>query len=342
MRAIIQHSLFFALCAAAVVGVRADVVVLAGGESMSGSLVRIEEFTLVFRTTLQGQLMVPMDTIEGLTTSNNYVVTLTNDRVYYAKFQSSDGKNVLTPLDGGDPLPVTFAEVLEASLIPPTPQRAEEVVGEGPATSGRAGVGMLGRSGTEGTVGPVLRMQAERSSPAGILEGSLSVEPGDEVDWLEARAGYRFDTAMSFDPLLEVGVERNLQEHLQLRSGLLFGMLYPAIDAETASLDAVLGLEVEHEDREGTRGDEINLNLRLGLRYESLWLRESTFTSELALLPGLDDFGEFRARSQSALAFPLSQRLRLRLDLLLDYDSQPFQTNKPLNAGVGASVEVEF
>jgi hypothetical protein len=328
----------------------ADVVVLSGGETMSGSLVRVEEATLVFRTSLQGQLMVPMDSIEGLTTTNNYVVTLESDTVYYGRFDHDKEIHLLRPLDGSEPIPLKLAEVKEATLIPPTAHAEESAPdAKGDLWSGSASAGVLSRTGAADTVGPLLRIEGRRREGDNTVYGEAALEPGEDMEWLRARAGYRAGGGAPFDPLIEVGLERSQQEHLQLRAGLMLGLLYPAEIGETASLDALLGLELEHEDWEVQQlsagsedGDDLDLNLRLGLRYKTRWLREGSISSDLYLIPGLTDFGDFRARSESAVTWPLAQRLRLRLDLLLDYDNAPHQTNSNWNAGVGASVQLDF
>ena len=88
------------------VNASADVLVLDSGESLSGSLIRIKEGTLTFKTSLSGQMMVPVDTVKSLVTDKNYVVTRGDGATRYGRFSSRDAASVLIPLNGADAEPV--------------------------------------------------------------------------------------------------------------------------------------------------------------------------------------------------------------------------------------------
>ncbi|HNT87672.1 MAG TPA: hypothetical protein PKL84_07380, partial [Candidatus Hydrogenedentes bacterium] len=111
--------------------VDADVVKLNDQDTLTGSVVRIVEGTLVFRTSLAGQVMAPMDTLRGLTTDANMVITLTGDKVLYGKFRNTPEGQQVVPLDGGPPAPLVLAEVAEAMPIPATAESPPEPVSAG-------------------------------------------------------------------------------------------------------------------------------------------------------------------------------------------------------------------
>ena len=131
------------------------------------------------------------------------------------------------------------------------------------------------------------------------------------------------------------------------------------VDVSYRSYDA--GLAPESEDRvvqrhlTMLRGDDdtqskMDLNLRLQLRYTQLLFESSRFFAngtleeDLVLTPSLGTLGDFRARSESSLLVGLgSEALRLRLNLLLDYDNNtPFDALEKWNTGVGAGLEWDF
>ena len=63
----------------------------------------------------------------------------------------------------------------------------------------------------------------------------------------------------------------------------------------------------------------------------------------LYLYPSITDLGEFRAESNTALLFPVSTKLQLRLDLLVEYDnSLPFNRLDHWQTAVGAGLQVDF
>ena len=64
------------------------------------------------------------------------------------------------------------------------------------------------------------------------------------------------------------------------------------------------------------------LSLRLSKHYEQPLFWKSTFTSDAAITPNLEEIGEFRATSNLGLVTPLSEMLQLRVGLASEYDSQ--------------------
>ena len=102
----------------------ADILVLEDGERLSGQVVRVTGGTLVFRTTLSGQMMVPMDTVETLATQGNLVISMRDERIHYGRFARQTGQPQILPLDGSPPRTVDLAQVEEALPIPSPPGSA--------------------------------------------------------------------------------------------------------------------------------------------------------------------------------------------------------------------------
>jgi putative salt-induced outer membrane protein YdiY len=84
-------------------------------------------------------------------------------------------------------------------------------------------------------------------------------------------------------------------------------------------------------------------SIRIGAHYEQKLGKASTLTDDLALLPNLEDFSEFRMTNEVALITPLSKRLALKVSLQTQYDSLAEQTGgEPWDNTLVTGLRFEF
>jgi hypothetical protein len=57
----------------------------------------------------------------------------------------------------------------------------------------------------------------------------------------------------------------------------------------------------------------------LTLRYARALFKGGRISENLLVYPSITELGNLRARSESVVSFPFTSRLRLKLDLLLDF-----------------------
>lgn len=93
-------------------------VVLNNGESLSGTFSRIRENTLVFRTSLQGQMITPLDNVRTLSAGTPLYISMMDDRVYYGRLAVHENGQVIHPLDGGAPIRITVSDIQDTLPIP--------------------------------------------------------------------------------------------------------------------------------------------------------------------------------------------------------------------------------
>jgi hypothetical protein len=344
--------IFLAVCAGA------DVLLLEEGESLSGSLVRIDMGTLVFRTALEGQMMAPMNTVRGLTTQANLVITLNDGSVLYGRLAGKAPDARVLPIDGGEARPVVFAEIKEAMIIPATPQPGNGGVEEWHTS---ASTGVLGRTGTQDQVDAFARLEVSREGADTGFRSSLILQRDDPdrfPGFLRSESEIRFQKDAPFDPIATAALERDIYTGLGLRAAIGLGLARPVLDQQTHRLDGLAGLSFFHEDWnlsnlgdlrnefhpfEDRRKSETGLDLELGLRYSRALFMDSILTGDMTFYPRLTDFGALRVRSEAALTVPVFRKLHLRLDIVLDYDNKPrFRAVDKWNAHFGASVGLDF
>lgn len=345
-----KHTHLFAILLALLSGLqaRADLLVLEGQESLSGRLVRVREGSAVFRTTLQGQMMAPMEHVEALSTEGDYVVTFQDESVQYGRFVIEEGKTLLQPIAGGDAGLLNLKTVLEATLLP----RSQGGEGDQGATTLSAQLGAQVRSGKSSAVEPVVGLSMGNRSGQNQLQGDLSVERADAEAfpaWLRGQLEWRSGGG-AWGPFAHLNVLRDRDNALNVRGEASLGLgrvLASWNGGDENSLYALAGVNLSYEDWQsaisGGEKSETEAGLRLGLRYARSISGGSELSSSLDVVPSLTDFGAFRAGAGAALLLPMSDRLYLRLHLLIEYDEErALREVDRWNSSVGASVRFGF
>ena len=99
-----------------------DLLTLQGGETLTGTLLRIRSGTLVFRTSLEGQMMLPLDRARSLSTVNAFSLKMSDGRMLIGRFSQEEQQQLLLPPDPALPVFLVLEEIAEALPIPATTQ----------------------------------------------------------------------------------------------------------------------------------------------------------------------------------------------------------------------------
>lgn len=101
------------------------------------------------------------------------------------------------------------------------------------------------------------------------------------------------------------------------------GMGYHLLARKTAALDAELGINYQH--REGLNGAPNRKVFQSRIGQELTWevVPKITLTEQVAILPFLDDLGEYQVRVRGNLGFGIVRHLSLNLTVLNLYDTLP-------------------
>jgi hypothetical protein len=334
----------WALCLLICLSSAADFVALAPGESMSGRLLRIESGVLVFRTNLSGQMMVPMDTIQALTTKENLALSMNDETAYYGRLIQRDGQAMLLPL-GGLAQAIQLSDIRDAEVIPrPKTGTGDESLNKG--LHGTLETGVLFRENPDSASAPFIRMEAELRTKRAEVDAEIltGLEGGGASSSLmqgEFVATTRVDAATA--PYLHGEFHRESAAPVERRTGLSLGVRHDFSRDDTQALRGFLGLNASREDVH-SKGDTTGLGLQLGLRYSRGLFARSELTSAFMAYPSFRRAGDVRLQSQTGLSLPfLTQRLRLHFDLRFEYDKRSaIAESDALRAAFGASVGMDF
>ncbi len=339
----------------------ADIVVLRDRDSFSGRVLRIDDGILVFRTAHAGQLMAPMDTLRSLSTESNLMITLDDARILYGRLDGGDTQKLI-PLDGTEPLQLELASIVDAIVIPADARPLEEPSNLEEWRSA-LGVGLQFRSGACDSLEPYTHIEATREREQGTVGGELRLERADPDDfpaWLRGSLTWeRTGEERTLYPQASLSLVRDTDNVLSWRTDLSLGFAYPFSYSEEQTLEALMGLNLDYEvwdaaalrDRQGNRiyledlrHSGLHLNVQLGLRYSrALWDGRATIKESLVAYPSLTDLGDLRLRSETMLRMEVTPRLRLRFDLMIDFDNRPDYTGyTDWITTIGAGFEYRF
>ena len=330
---------------------QADLLLTRGGDQFTGSLSRVANSILVFRTTLRGQMMVPMEEVQGLQTQDRWIVTLDNGDVSIGRLVSGG----IASEEGSPVMPLAYGAIVEARQAPPLPEKSWHSWEESVAWKQHLAAGVRGNPATGG-VDPYLQWEAAQRSDSGTIGLRLRFDvPDGEGISDELRGDLHLTSPDNHGraTFLDWEVQRDTDRALDWRTGLTLGMRYDFSEVSDVDVFGYLGLAAYYsrwEDRTYTfhgekerTTDGAALRAHLGLGYRGPFLGEGEWRARLAVLPGISDLSSLRAEAETAFSYPLSDRLRLRFDVSMAYESDPaFNALDQLNTSLGAGIQFDF
>ena len=354
------------LLSASVVG--ADTITLRRGETLSGEFVTVAEGVLLFRTRFAGQMMVPTDEVASLSTTSEVLVSLASGEEALGQFVVKGGVTHLVSPDGAtrrlELAQVTAAVRNPQSETPPYEENATPL--EGPMR-GAWETGVHSRFGGDDYADLFAKLTLMRDTDEYQFRSSLLLERADEDVFprlLRAEAEWRLAPDQKAYPVIGLGVERDTDKGLSLRTSLDLGVGGTLFEDGSERLEGAAGLNASIEQYDATpvwdeergtvayllrhgsqerRKDFQKLNLRLMLRYKRGLFRNGAFAGGILVYPSVTRLGHIRATSESALLYSLNPRLRLKFNLLIDYDEDPaFREIDKWSTSIGASLLWDF
>jgi hypothetical protein len=351
----------------------ADTLAIEAGGILSGTLIRISQGTVYFKADRAGEKRVPIDEVRSLTTASDMEVALADGKKLRGRFVLESGVTYLRARDGAR-TQVALKDIAAASPLPEEKPGKTVVVGSGlripeadTETEWLWEAGLHLRYGRRHYADAFTKLTLFHDAERYNLISRFMVERADERDfprWFLADAEWRLNPADDVYPVWGIEIERDTDRALRLRGGLSAGAGAKLVSGRRDQLEITAGLGAENaefnaesiwDERHGSaarflhyadenpRLEKQQINLRLALHYEHGLFRNSALTENVLMYPSLTDFGRLRARSESAVLFPVTSRLRLKLNLLVDYESAPvFQDLDPWRTSVGASVLWDF
>ena len=345
--------------------VNADTLTLKNGDQMSGSLVEIADDVLVFRANLAGKMMVPMSQVVSMSTSSDVVMEFKDGTRATGRVENKNDALQFVESRSQEARPLSLSNIANAARVPETPRTSGGIFGF-------LETGPLYRFGNEDRVALYAHLRLGFEGDSIYYRGDTRVEAaGEGQNPRVLRSRHQFLPALEgrVKPLFELELERDLDEALALRARLGVGAGVALYDGEKDRLGGLFSVSVLHEEYDADawrdldvlpgRGlarlhgrmygaalddvDRDDIGLDLAFTHTRDVFRNSVLEEELRLRPSLTDLDEFASSYESRLSVPLTERLRLKLNIRVDFDNSPaFEYLDEWRAAVGAGISWDF
>ena len=353
----------FVLTALYPVAARSDTLYLEDGDRLTGFFIVADQGSLCFRTHLAGKVFVPITEVRGLSTDASVLITMDNGQIYRGKLQYRAGNTVVVARSGVSTSPLDLHRVSEIIRLPAQSVELSSPIDEsrGPGPEISLEVGYRFRTGAQEYQGISTQIKAQHETEHHFLSAKADVElVGDDpaLDrFFDAEARGVGRTDGEWYPEFIVEFERNRNKALEFRSDITLGLGRNLAADQRQRLQAFagLGLAVERFDAAPLRRDqnkvianeqrvsEEELNLTLAFQYSRALAKDIVLYESFVARPSLTDAGDLRAEFESVLLVPLTMNLKVKLDLLIDYeDDAKYQDIDFWSTRFGASIRFDF
>jgi len=300
----------------------ADVVTLANGDRMTGTIVRKEDDNLIFRTSYGGELKIRWLDVAGIESDHPQRIYLDDGRRLKGT-PSIGGKGQLSvqPDDGAAPEPVDMAHV---RWINPSPH----ISGEGVLWEGRINVGAASTAGNTDTEkvhgdGEVIARTQKNRYTAGFAynRGKTNgvVSESNALGYLKYD---RFLTPKWYG-YLNGSAENDKFKDISLRTIAGAGSGIQFIDSDRTNLSLEGGVSDVRTDFNLTP-DEDYPAMRWAVKYEHfLFGSKVQFFHQHEALVGLQDPRKAFVKSITGLRMPVASRITTTVQYNLDWENEP-------------------
>lgn len=301
---------------------RADVVTLANGDRLTGTIVRKEDDTLVFQTSHSGELSIRWVEVTGIFSDKPQRIYLDDGRRLTGKpILGRDGE--ITVEVEGEPstVPVPVALV---RWINPSP----DVAGEGIKLNVRFNLGAASTVGNTDTEkvhidAEIIARTFKNRYTAGAAgnEGKTSGVKS-EANWLAYLKYDRFLTPKWY-AYINGSAEQDRFKDIDVRTTAGIGSGYQFIDTHHTNLSLEGGVSHVRTDFD-LAPDEDYAALRWALKFEHyLFKSEVQFFHQHEALLAVDDPEKMLVKSMTGLRMPIAKKIRTALQYNVDWENQP-------------------
>jgi len=308
--------------ACSIAAARADEIVLANGDRISGKILRKENGTLTMKTPYAGELTIKWGDVRRISTDTPISLYLTDQSKIEGSLRSEeDGSIIITP-DGAAPsAPIPLAQV---GVINPS----AEISGEAAKITGHINAGLSSTSGNTQTrkmyadAENVIRRSGDRLSLGARGADTQDHSQQTESNWF----GYiKYDRFFSkkWYGYANSDFENDRFKDIRLRATAGLGSGYQFLETPATNLSLEGGLTYVRTDFIVAPNDSypagrwaVKFDHRLfGTKHQFFHMHEAVVS--------LEDPSNVFVRSQTGLRIPLKDRLNATAQYNVDWDNKP-------------------
>ncbi len=307
---------------------------LTDGSTLQGEVVKIHKDVVHFTTSFAGTLEVPMEQVTALSTEEAVSLRTRSGEVFVGPV-SAQGEGRIEVASGSGTARTRLADV-EAAWSPG--KRDPEVVARETALEDQlrkwrfsVGADITGSGGNTDEFGSSLHFDATLEGPSDRLKfyGMYNYRKTEGVTSDDEQlGGVRYTNFFTerWGWFARQELERDVFEGVEFRSTTAAGITRRFIKRERLELEGSAGISYRYEDYFDPMAESDDFpGLDFGLDLDWQFADWGRWTSSLAYVPSVDDFGDYLFEHESGVNIPLgnSDFWTLRLGLAHQYNSQP-------------------
>lgn len=309
----------------------ADQITLKNGDRLTGSIVKSDGKTILFKSDLVGDVAVAVDNVTNVTSDKPLYVTLADGRTISGIVSIRDNQMEIKSNSG--------SVVVERSAVAVVRSEGEQRVYESTLNpgwleqwSGGADVGVALTRGNSNTTNLGLGMAIARETLRDKTSlYAASVYNREKTNGISRTTANTFRFGARYDRNFDrnwfgygfTDLEHNGLQDLNLRWVLGGGLGYHAIKNERTQLDLLGGLDMSREYFDGNDNDRTSLEAQLGQTLDHHFTPRVSLKEQLYFFPNLSEGGEYRVNFDAALVMDISRRLAWQVTLSDRYLSDP-------------------
>lgn len=299
----------------------ADRVALKNGDTMTGKITGISGGKLTIETAHMGTVVVDFGEVALFSTDEALGVNVRGGTRLVGTVTFANGGQTSVRTDAGI-LKFSSAELVDAGA-------AEPVDPEAPNWSGSFEIGISGQSGNTETFRGAAKLTVKREQEDLTLEGHASgrfARDAGERSENQQRAGGRSESRLGERGFwyTAIDLERDEFKDLDLRTSASVGLGRTWWKEGESHFKTGLGVGFTHEAY-GSAGNEIFPAAEAIFDYGKRLNKAAVFANVLKLSGNLDDFEDFRAENDAAIAVSLTENgeWKLKVGVAHQYDNGP-------------------
>ncbi len=314
----------------------ADVVHLANGSQLVGTVEGVSDGKLKIKTDYAGTFDVDMKTVKGISTDQPVNVRTKDGEVKVGKlaFDPANGQtSVAAQAEGGVARPVALGDLADSwtqtGKAPDLLAAEKAAEAAKPKWTVRAELGLNGQTGNKERFALNGGLSAKRTSQDDrftiFANGNYAIEDGERTaDEVLGGARYEYDLSDRWFVYTGINLEYDQFEDLDLRVQFLAGFGYFIIKQEKQTLKARGGAGFQHESfGNGTNTDQGIAEL--GVEYDVDINEYLHFAHRTTYYPAFEELNDYRIVMENAVELPISKEdgWKLRAGVRNEFDDQP-------------------
>ena len=246
--------LFLWLGSVVLLSARADVVTLANGDRLSGTLGALTDGTLAVATDLAGDVTIPWANIAGIESAATVGLRGVDGTLHEGQLVYTDGSQFLKTSDGLEPIVLGQVQAIGASGDALAAEPAAEVAeAETPDMwSGVIDMGASWRTGTRSTLDARSTVTATREAPSNKLTLMLDAAYGEDENIankqaIKGEAKWQLFPRERFYYYGLAGAEHDDIRNLKIRLNGAVGLGYEFVKNDVRTFSGDAGIDYAHE-----------------------------------------------------------------------------------------------